>query len=254
MSPATRNRGQDMRLRTRIHDALISFMRGSPHLGVAIGAWPESAVSVDDAWVFAEGTTCWPHVSLPDRRTVWQIGSVTKTFTATMLAATVRDGRIDLVDTVEKFAPIGARLPCYTNWQGSIAIRFQDLATHTAGLPTDPAIVPAGGYSIPEMYQDLARYALAVPPARNWNYSNVGFALLAHVLSTLANRESYEEMVRSLIVDLGLSLPASARPGEPARGLPMPDLADFIPVSTTCWSGSPIILAWWPRRETTFLR
>ncbi|MBV8190013.1 MAG: serine hydrolase [Alphaproteobacteria bacterium] len=98
MSPATRNRGQDMRLRTRIHDALISFMRGSPHLGVAIGAWPESAVSVDDAWVFAEGTTCWPHVSLPDRRTVWQIGSVTKTFTATMLAATVRDGRIDLVD------------------------------------------------------------------------------------------------------------------------------------------------------------
>lgn len=72
MSPATHDCGQDARL--LIQDALVSFMQGSPHLGVVVGVWPKNAVSADDAWVFADGTTRWPRASLSDGRTVWQIG------------------------------------------------------------------------------------------------------------------------------------------------------------------------------------
>jgi D-alanyl-D-alanine-carboxypeptidase/D-alanyl-D-alanine-endopeptidase len=189
-------------------ETVVKRFASANHVGaIAVGAWPHDAKEHEQAWVFTEGHVRGADSAAPDRRTIWQIGSVTKTFTATLLASTVSAGRIALLDNVENFAPAGAVLPRFSTWQASLPIRFLDLATHTAGLPADPQVVPAGGYSVPAMYADLARYGLAVPPGKWWNYSNQGFALLANVLTSLADADSFAQMVEELKNVSKLALP-----------------------------------------------
>ena len=73
-----------------------------------------------------------------DDRTMFQIGSLTKTFTATLLASMVLDGRVKLDQAVQSVAPQGVRIPSY----GGQAITFANLAEHNSGLPRLPTNLP----------------------------------------------------------------------------------------------------------------
>jgi CubicO group peptidase (beta-lactamase class C family) len=66
---------------------------------------------------------------VPTADTEFEIGSITKTFTATLLAWADQQGRMRIDDPLAKFAP--SRIP---SWQGQ-PIRLGQLADHTAGLP-----------------------------------------------------------------------------------------------------------------------
>jgi len=63
------------------------------------------------------------------------IGSVTKIFTATVLAGMVSRGEVALEDSVAQYLPPQVRLPS----RNGKRIRLLDLATHTSGLPAFPA-------------------------------------------------------------------------------------------------------------------
>ena len=73
---------------------------------------------------------------------VFEIGSITKTFTATLLAAMVRDGLVALDD------PVARHLPVAPPVKGR-AITLEDLATHRSGLPRLPAGTARAGRSRP---------------------------------------------------------------------------------------------------------
>ena len=66
--------------------------------------------------------------------TIFEIGSVTKVFTALLLSYIVRRGQVALTDPVSKYLPAGVRMPRRNGKQ----ITLQDLATHTSGLPRLP--------------------------------------------------------------------------------------------------------------------
>src|SRR5256885_10692939 len=91
-------------------------------------------------------------------------------------------------------------------------ITLADLATHTSGLPRLPSNIhpkdegnPYADYSVQQMYDFLSGYQLERDIGSEYEYSNLGFGLLGHVLSRHA-RESYEALVRSRICDpLGMA-------------------------------------------------
>jgi hypothetical protein len=71
---------------------------------------------------------------LPGNTTVYEIGSITKTFTATLLAHAVLENKVSLPDDIRKYLP-GA----YPNLSfNGIPVTLQDLANHTSGLPELP--------------------------------------------------------------------------------------------------------------------
>ena len=158
-----------------------------------------------EPWIFTEGSVEHGSGQRPDRRTVWQIGSVTKTFTATLLARAVHRGSVHLDGALQRF--VRSELPTYDTYNASVPIRFVDAATHTAGLPLDPRGVPPGGYSTQQMYKDLSQYALAVEPGTSWNYSNTGFGLLANVLVAVEGAPDYGALVESLKESAELPMP-----------------------------------------------
>jgi D-alanyl-D-alanine-carboxypeptidase/D-alanyl-D-alanine-endopeptidase len=181
--------------RMKVAAAVARFFAASKAAGLIAGVYPPGSRGREGYWVFSEGSISTTAAKPPDPRTIWQIGSLTKTMTATLLAAAVADGRLALVDPVADFTPSGVVLPSYLDGNGTTTqIRFVDLGTQTSSLPLDPNDVPAGGYTIQSMYAYLKVYALAARSGSIWNYSNVGFGLLANVLASLANFDSFSEL------------------------------------------------------------
>lgn len=107
--------------------------------------------------------------------TAFEIGSVTKVFTALLLADMARRGEVSLDDPVAKY------LPGIPERNGR-AIRLVDLATHTSGLP----FMPDGPV---RTTHDIGA---------GWEYSNLGYKLLGDALAARAG-VSYEELLRRRI-------------------------------------------------------
>jgi len=129
---------------------------------------------------------------------LFQIGSVTKVFTALLLADMAQRGEVALGDPVSKYLPEGVKVP----QRGPRPITLEDLATHMSGLPRVPTNLSPKNllnayaeYTSERLYEFLGTYSLPREPGSKWEYSNLGAGLLGHVLSRRAGMD-YETLVR----------------------------------------------------------
>jgi serine-type D-Ala-D-Ala carboxypeptidase/endopeptidase len=143
----------------------------------------------------------------PSADTVFEIGSITKVFTALILADMVERHEVAFDDPVSRLLP-GVKLPA----RGGREITLADLTTHTSGLPRLPANLdasslenPYAAYHAADLYAFLSGHTLARDPGRAWEYSNLGAGLLGHALSTKAGT-TYEDLVRRRVLEpLGMT-------------------------------------------------
>ncbi len=152
-----------------------------------------------------------------DERLRFQLGSVTKTFTATLLAQMVEAHEVALDDPIQEYLPAGLPAPEY---RGK-AITLRALAEQTSGLPRvatnmpahDPAN-PYADYTVLELYDFLAHYELTRAPGSQHEYSNYGYTLLGQLLANRAHT-TYADLVQRRILDpLGMKDTVTA--GTPA--------------------------------------
>ena len=136
-----------------------------------------------------------------DADTVFEIGSITKVFTALLFADMVVRGEVSPGDPVSKFLPREAQVP---EFDGN-PIKLLDLATYTSGLPRMPSNFkpadksnPYADYTVAQLYDFLSDYKLSFAPGTHYEYANLGFGLLGHALALRAGM-SYEELVISRI-------------------------------------------------------
>ncbi|WP_129718047.1 serine hydrolase [Pedobacter sp. SYP-B3415] len=141
---------------------------------------------------------------LPDAdQTIFEIGSVTKTFNALLLARQVTEGTMKLTDPINKYLPDSISALSY---QGQY-IRLVHLANHTAGFPRLPENI-FGGKVDPEdpykhynnelLFAYLAHYKASVAPGTKFSYSNLG----AGLLGTIFERTGKQSFERLLIHDI----------------------------------------------------
>lgn len=138
---------------------------------------------------------------------IFEIGSLTKTFTGLILSQMVQQGEVSLNEPVRQLLPSGVAAK-----PGGAEITLLDLATQHSGLPrlpdnlhpADPAN-PYADYGTAELYAFLAKRSVAKPADAGFLYSNLGFGLLGQAL---ANRASlpYSEVLRNQVTGpLGLN-------------------------------------------------
>ncbi|MET8014802.1 serine hydrolase domain-containing protein [Streptomyces sp. NPDC005271] len=176
-----------------------------------------------------------PDASAPDGRTVFQLGSIGKTLTATALARAVCAG------TTRLDAPLvlPARFPI--PHKGPRRITLADLATHTSGLPQLPPNLlneadpqnPYAHYTLDDLAVGLRETTLNSEPGRAYAYSNLGFGLLGQALAF----DDVDAMLRSQVTS-PLRLPdttTTLRPDMASReavghhaGQPVPDWRDHV--------------------------
>jgi CubicO group peptidase (beta-lactamase class C family) len=122
-----------------------------------------------------------------DETSVFEIGSVTKVFTAALLADMVQRREVGLDDPVQKYLPAGVTMPT----RGGKQITLAMLSEQTSGLQ--------------QLYEFLSGYTLPRDPGTSYEYSNTGVGLLGHVLALRAGK-SYEELLRKRVWEpLGMS-------------------------------------------------
>ena len=170
-----------------------------------------------------------------DSAGVFEIGSITKVFTTSLLQDMVDRGEVHLGDAVSQYLPKSVQVPA----RGEHEITLLDLATQSSGLPRMPSnftprdsMNPYADYSVQQMYTFLSGYQLTRDPGAEYEYSNLGMGLLGHALS-LKGRASYEELLRRrILTPLGLretaitltpAMRAKLAPGHDAEGRVVPN-------------------------------
>ncbi len=176
----------------------------------------EGAVGIVVGIMEADGSTrvftageAGPGAQPLSEQSVFEIGSITKVFTAILLADMVARNEVALNDPVAKYLPEGeVTMPT----RGGKEISLLDLSTHRSALPRMPdnfspsdVTNPYVDYTIEQMYDFLSNHELRRDIGAAAEYSNLGVGLLGHVLARV-NGSSYEELIRERILDpLGMS-------------------------------------------------
>lgn len=139
----------------------------------------------------------------PDSSTIFEIGSITKVFTAEMAQLLAEQGQLNWSDDIRQYLPAEVKLPV----QDSTTL--QHLASHTSGFPRLPEMWfakldsnPCNPYSSLTV-QDLYNYLnnskdkkQASPKA--YDYSNLGAGLLGHILEWKTGK-TYEALLQEFI-------------------------------------------------------
>lgn len=132
----------------------------------------------------------------PDGRTIYEIGSITKAFTGTLLGDLVERGIVKLDAPVQDFVPPEVSVPSVDNQ----ALTLLHLANHTSGLPRLADNMqeadqenPYANYSLDKMHAFLNGHKLRRGPGE-YEYSNFGMGLLGEILAQRAG-SSYESLV-----------------------------------------------------------
>jgi D-alanyl-D-alanine-carboxypeptidase/D-alanyl-D-alanine-endopeptidase len=137
---------------------------------------------------------------VPDGRTTFRIGSVTKAFAGEVLAAMAVDGSVKLTDSLEKYLGWNVHVPS----RDGRTVRLIDLATHSGGFPREvphesgPPDSPFGTITKEAFIAYLRNNPLIYTPGTGAVYSNMGFDLLAAALAGAASKP-YSELVRERI-------------------------------------------------------
>lgn len=183
-------------LDSSINRAVSAYIQTKGNVGISVGVWYKGK-----SFFYNYGERKNGSKILPDNHTLYDIGSITKTFTSTLLAIAVEKQLLTLETSIAKFLPDSiagnARLK---------RITFRQLANHTSGLPRDPdnfgptitnASQPFGNYEINNLYSFLKNVN---PPSANYKYaySNLAVGLMGILLEKVYHKP-YQELIREYI-------------------------------------------------------
>jgi CubicO group peptidase (beta-lactamase class C family) len=133
---------------------------------------------------------------------IFEIGSVTKTFTGLILAQMVVQHKVKLDDPVRELLPPGTVAK-----PDGAEITLLDLATQHSGLPRmpdnfNPADLqdPYADYRPANLYEYLAKHGVSKPADAKFNYSNLGVGLLGQALANRA-ATTYPDLLKTLVAE-----------------------------------------------------
>jgi CubicO group peptidase (beta-lactamase class C family) len=173
-------------------DAVREALEETSTPGTAVGIWHDGEEHVEGL-----GVTSVENPLDVTADTLFQIGSITKTFTATTAMVLVEQGKLDLDEPVRTYVP-ELRLA-----DESVAARatMRHLLTHTGGWIGDYFDdTGAGDDALALMIGRLSSLPQLTPLGDVWSYNNSGFYLAGRVIEVAAGT-TYERAVQELLLE-----------------------------------------------------
>ena len=189
-------------LKKKVDEKIIPLIEEKKNLGIVVGL-----IDGERREVFGYGKVALEKEEVPNGESIFEIGSITKVFTAMLLALMVQEDQVKLDDPVQQYLPDGVKMPRGSQRE----ITLEDLATHVSGLPRMGTNFqprdrnnPYANYTRENLYEFLNGYSLSREPGDKYEYSNFGAALLGHVLALKADRDYEQLLMKSLCEPLGM--------------------------------------------------
>lgn len=207
-----------------IDGVVLPFISNGTYVGIVV-----TLVDPQGYAVYEYGVSDKETGAVPTAETRFGIGSVTKIFTGILLADAENHGLVNLTVPISRYIP-GVAIPSRNDRE----ITLKDLATHTSGLPEglekyqkegDDAMNARDGvayerafleYSLTngsDIYPFISNITLTRDPGTQWEYSNMGAALVGDILVRKQNC-SFEQLLNStILIPLGMNN-TTAHPSE----------------------------------------
>lgn len=171
------------------------------HTGIVVGL-----IDGDKTYYYSYGTKSLNGESV-DEHSVFEIGSITKTFTGILLADMTIKGKVNLDDPLQKYLPEGINAPT----RNGAPIKLVHLSNHTSSLPRMPGNFNPANYANPfvdysekQLFDFLKSYELPRDIGSQYEYSNYAVGLLGQVMASNQGL-SYEALMVDVIAKpLGL--------------------------------------------------
>jgi CubicO group peptidase (beta-lactamase class C family) len=181
----------------KIDGAARAYIQQANTVGLSIGVFKNGQVNT-----YNYGETTRGNNKLPTANSIFELGSLTKTFTATLLAYYANEGKVKLADPITKYLPDSvAKNPALAG------ITLLMLSNHTSGLPRLPedffshvtdTLNPHKSYTKQLMFAYLKTCQLKSKPGELYGYSNFGVGLLGVILEKVSGKP-FEQMVTEII-------------------------------------------------------
>jgi len=180
----------------KIEAIVQPFMYESKTVGLSIGILKDGKT-----YFYNYGETKKGNGVIPSSKNLYEIGSITKTFTGFLLAKAVIEKKIALNDPVNKYLPID--IP--TIKFGNDTLKILHLSNHTSGLSplpdnfgNDYFVNPYKDYDGEKLLEYLKHASLRRKPGEQLEYCNLGVGLLGYILQQV-NKMPFEKMVNEYI-------------------------------------------------------
>lgn len=221
-------------LAASIDEEVGNHMKSGLFPGVVVGVYKDGRRFIKGYGTVRKGDT-----APPDATTMFQIGSVSKILTASLLQSLCDEGVVSMEATLDELLSASMLLSPSVR-----TVTLRQLVTHTSGFPSIPkslgekASLMAGNddplldpysYLGPSHVFDYLKTAEDKREAGRFEYSNFGMGLLAHVLEVVTG-EDYESMVKEKVllpigmartaIELAPEVKAHLAKGYTTKGLP----------------------------------
>lgn len=183
----------------KLETALEDTMSESKAPGNITGIW-----TPDGTWVVAKGKAD-VETDLPMKTTdLMRIGSVTKTFTATLVLLLADDGKLSLDNKLAEYVP---------DFPNADRITIRQLLNHSSGIPGWDEIEgffvevvrnPEKGWTVEKMVQASAEQPLLFEPGTGYSYSNTGYFLLGAIIEKVSGNTVATELGERIAQPLGM--------------------------------------------------
>jgi CubicO group peptidase (beta-lactamase class C family) len=174
-----------------------TYIQKANTVGLSIGIIKDGQI-----YTYGYGETIRDKNKIPTANSIFEIGSITKTFTATLLAYYAEEGKVKLNDPITKYLPDSVK--SNPNLKG---ITLEMLANHTSGLPRLPedffshatdALNPYKDYTKKLMFSYLKTCKPVTAPGELYAYSNYVVGLMGEILAHVSGK-TYDQMVSEII-------------------------------------------------------
>jgi serine-type D-Ala-D-Ala carboxypeptidase/endopeptidase len=202
-------------LEAAIDTQVNRVMRHGRLPGLVVGVYKDGK-----AFIKGYGTISKDGATAPDANTIFQIASVSKLFTSSVLQAVCDEGHLNIEATLEVL--LGSSMPLSP---AARQVTLKQLATHTSGFPSipksldakmtrmagadDPLLDPYS-YFGPEFIFEYLATTVDKRRAGRFQYSNFGMGLLGHVLEVVTEKRFESLVADKLLTPLGMSQTAIA--------------------------------------------
>jgi CubicO group peptidase (beta-lactamase class C family) len=141
--------------------------------------------------------------------TVFEIGSITKQFTAAGILLLAQDGKLSVDDPISRH--LKKTPAAWTN------ITIRHLLSHTSGIKSYTGM---SGFELTrhltqeQFIRAIGEHPLEFQPGESWKYSNTGFNLLGYIIENVSHRNYWDFMSERIFRPLRMTATRDRRPGD----------------------------------------
>lgn len=139
-------------------------------------------------------------LTVDNHKSIFEIGSITKVFTSTLLSSFIIDKKISLDDSINHHLNLSLN--------NNVTVSFKELSNHTSGLPRLPSNLDLATVNITDPYKNYGKADLidyltkSVEISKefkgNYQYSNLGAGLIGYILCEIEN-SSFDSLLQNKI-------------------------------------------------------